>query len=63
MGAQHPDEFPLHVLDLSPPTFLKVLEEEASALREPAVTLEEVLAKLDQIGLGGLVAEIRRHAR
>jgi hypothetical protein len=61
--AQHPDEFLLHVLDLSPPTFLKVLEEQAGALRNPAVTLEELLAKLDQIGLGGLVAEVRRHAR
>ena len=61
--AQHPDEFLLHMLDLSPPTFSRVLGEQAGALRNPPVTLEELLAKLDLIGLGGVVAEVRRHSR
>lgn len=61
--AQHPDEFLLHVLDLSPPTFSRVLEEQAGALRKSAITVEQLLGKLDAIGLGGLVAEVRRYRR
>ena len=61
--AQHPDEFLLHVFDLSPSTFLNVLKEQASSLQNPAVTLEDLLVTLEKTGLVRLVAEVRRQTR
>lgn len=59
--AQHPDEFLLHVLDLSPPTVLRVLLEQANALRRPPMKVDELLDKLEEIGLVDFVAELQRH--
>jgi predicted nucleic acid-binding protein len=44
--AQSPDEFLLALLEAAGPTMLRLLREQAAALRNPPMTVEEVLADI-----------------
>lgn len=58
--AVHPDDFVLDLLDLAPGAVLRVIQEQASALKSPPMTVEELLVKLENNGLRRSVAEARR---
>ena len=49
--AQTPDVFLLHLVDLSPRTVFSVLEAQALDLRNPPMTIDELLDRLAQSGL------------
>lgn len=57
--AQHPDEFLLRLLDLSLPDVLQVLSEQAEALRAPQMTVDDVLARLESVGIVQFVSKVR----
>lgn len=57
--AQTPDVFVLHLIDLSPTTVSSVIDAQASALRNPPITRDELLDRLTQSGLPRSVAELR----
>lgn len=54
---QHPDEFLLNQLDLDPDCIITVLSEQAKATRNPAITLERLLAQLARCGVPKFAAE------
>ena len=58
--AQTPDVFVLHVIDLSPTTVARVIEEQAAALDQPPLSASDVLDRLARSGLPRSVAELRR---
>jgi predicted nucleic acid-binding protein len=58
--AQHPDEFVRHLLDLAPTLVVDALRDQQSALTQPPVSMEEMFALLERIGLVGTVAELHR---
>ena len=60
--AQSPDEFLCHLLDLEPDRFVQLLQEQASDLQKPPVTLDELLKRLHRIA-PNCVAAVRRHAK
>lgn len=60
LEAVEPDVFVLGLLDLSPGAVLRVLQEQAGALRSPPTTLEELLELLGTHGLRRSMAEARR---
>lgn len=57
--AQSPDEFLMNLADLSPSTMVRIIREQAAALKNPALSANEVL---DDIGLQApsFVALMRR---
>lgn len=57
--AVHPDQFVLDLLDLSPGVVLRVLHEQVAGLKNPPMTLEELLVVLEGNGLVRSVAEVR----
>ncbi len=57
--AQTPDEFLLHLVDLSPATIFRVLEAQAAALRHPPMSVDELLDHLTRSGLPRSVAALR----
>jgi hypothetical protein len=57
--AQTPDEFLLHLVDLSPATIFRVLEAQAAALRNPPMSVDELLDHLTRSGLPRSVAALR----
>jgi hypothetical protein len=57
--AQTPDVFLLHLVDLSPRTVFRVLEAQASALRNPPMDIDELLDRLAHSGLPRTVAALR----
>lgn len=59
LEAQHPDDFVLNAIDLSPGTVLRALEEQSAALRNPPVDLLELLTNLQSLGLVQSVARMR----
>ncbi len=57
--AQTPDVFVLHLVDLSPTTVFGVLEAQAAALRNPPMTIDQLLDRLAQSGLPRTCAALR----
>ena len=57
--AQTPDVFVLHLIDLSPTTVARVVQEQAAALTQPRLSVAEVLDRLSRSGLPRAVAELR----
>lgn len=57
--AQHPDDFVLANIDLSPGTVIRVVEEQLASLRNPPVDLTELLDTLRSSGLVQSVARLR----
>jgi hypothetical protein len=60
LEAQHPDTFVLHLLPLDPGAVLRVLEQQAAALKNPPMSIPELLETLEGRGLVQTVAELRR---
>ncbi len=58
--AQTPDVFVLHLIDLSPTTVARVVDEQVQALERPPLNRSEVLDRLARSGLRHSVAELRR---
>lgn len=58
--AQHPDAFVLHLLSRDPGTVLRVVREQASALKNTPCTVEQLLEVLESRGLVQTALELRR---
>lgn len=58
--AVHPDAFVLDLIDLAPGAVLVVTQEQAAALKNPPMSLDEVLDILERNGIPRSVAELRR---
>jgi len=48
LEAQHPDEFFVNQLDLDPAEVMRSLQVQASATRNPALTVADILASLER---------------
>lgn len=59
IGAQHPDEFITHLLDLAPEAVYAAAKRQRERLRKPPKTVEEYLAALERLGLAQTVARLR----
>lgn len=59
IGAQTPDAFVLHLIDLSPTTVFSVIDAQAAALRDPPFTVDQLLDRLASSGLPRSVATLR----
>lgn len=60
LEAVHPDTFLLDQLDLSPPTVLQVIREQAAATRRPLLTAQDLAVQLSRSGVPGFADEILR---
>ncbi len=60
LEAQHPDTFVLHLLSLDPGAVLRVVEQQAAALKNPPMSIRELLETLETRGLVQTAAELRR---
>lgn len=58
--AQTPDMFVMHLIDLSPVTVARVVQQQAAALTQPPLSVREVLDRLAQSGLPRSVAALRQ---
>ncbi|OYN97174.1 PIN domain-containing protein [Enemella evansiae] len=58
--AVHPDEFLLDQLDLYPGLVRRALERQAAATARPHLTTLDLMDHLNQIGLHGFAAQLRR---
>ena len=59
MEAKHPDEFVLDSIDLAPAAVIKCVTDQGSALRQPPVTVPDLLDTLRRNGLIRSVARLR----
>jgi len=59
--AQHPDEFILHLLDMSPSAVCGAADRHREALKRPPKTLEEYLDKLAATGLTQTATVLREY--
>lgn len=57
--SKHPDEFVLDSLDLAPGAVVQCVTDQVSALRNPPMTMAEVLDTLGRLGLVQSVARLR----
>jgi hypothetical protein len=60
LEAVHPDDFLLDQLDLSPPTILQVIREQAAHTRRPSLTPQDLTTLLGRAGVPGFADEILR---
>ena len=60
LEAVHPDDFLLDQLDLSPPTILQVIREQAARTRRPPLTPRDLATLLGRAGVPGFADEILR---
>ena len=60
LEAVHPDDFLLDQLDLSPPTILQVVREQAARTRRPPLTPRDLATLLGRAGVPGFADEILR---
>lgn len=58
--AQTPDVFVLHLVELSPATVARVVQQQAAALARPPLSVPEVMDRLAQSGLPRSVAALRQ---
>jgi predicted nucleic acid-binding protein len=61
--AQHPDEFLRYVIDLAPVAFVDAVRAQQSSMINPPVSMNELLALFERIGLAETVAELHRLLR
>lgn len=57
--ALHPDRFVLDALDLVPGSVCETLAEQASDLKNPPITRNELLDRLERVGLARSIARVR----
>lgn len=60
LEARHPDDFLLDQLDLSPPTVLQIIREQAAHTRRPPLTPQDLTTLLGRTGVPGFADEILR---
>jgi len=60
LEAVHPDDFLLDQLDLSPPTILQVIREQAAHTRRPPLTPQDLATLLGRAGVPGFADKILR---
>ncbi len=60
LEAVHPDDFLLDQLDLSPPTILQLIREQAAHTRRPPLTPQDLATLLGRAGVPGFADEILR---
>jgi predicted nucleic acid-binding protein len=60
LEARHPDDFLLDQLDLSPPTVLQVIREQAAHTRRPPLTPQDLAIRLGRAGVPGFADEVLR---
>jgi predicted nucleic acid-binding protein len=60
LEAVHPDDFLLDQLDLSPPTILQVIQEQAAHTRQPRLSAHDLAELLSRAGIPSFADEIRR---
>ena len=60
LEAVHPDDFLLDQLDLSPPTILQVIRDQAARTRRPPLTPRDLPTLLGRAGVPGFADEILR---
>lgn len=58
--AQHPDEFVRHLLDLAPLQVLNAVRDQQEKLINPIVSMGDLLAAFERLGLVETVFELRR---
>jgi hypothetical protein len=63
VDAQHPDEFLRHLLDLSPATIIRTVQETRLSLKNPPKDSEEYLTILERQSLPQTVAYLREYAK
>ena len=61
--AQTPDEFVLHLIDLAPARVITVIDHQAAALKNPPMSVEDLLTRLRAVGLPRSVALLRQQLR
>jgi hypothetical protein len=57
--AQHPDIFVRHLIDLAPDQVVDAIREQVAGLTRPPVSVQELLATLEKLGLAETVTELR----
>ena len=57
--AMHPDDFVLDLIDLGPGTVSQTVTQQANALKNPPMSVDEVLETLHRQGLPQSVARLR----
>ncbi|MGH3199085.1 MAG: hypothetical protein ACRDNT_24905 [Streptosporangiaceae bacterium] len=60
LEAIHPDDFLLDQLDLSPPTILQVIREQAAHTRRPSLTPRDLATLLGRAGVPDFADQILR---
>jgi hypothetical protein len=60
LEAVHPDDFLLDQLDLSPPTVLQVIREQAAHTRRPPLTAQDLVTLLGRAGVPGFADQLLR---
>jgi hypothetical protein len=60
LEARHPDDFLLDQLDLSPPTVLQVIREQAAHTRRPPLTPQDLATLLGRAGVPGFADVVLR---
>jgi len=60
VGAQHPDEFIHHLIDLNPDAVCEAARRQRASLKKPPRTVEEFLQALEQQRLSKTVEFLRR---
>jgi hypothetical protein len=60
LEAVHPDNFLLDQLDLSPPTILQVIHEQAVHTKKPPLTPRDLVTLLSRAGVPGFADELLR---
>jgi hypothetical protein len=63
MKAVHPDAFVLEAIEQQPDAILRIISEQASALRKPAMTVHELLDILQTCGLACSSKQLRKRNR
>ena len=58
--AQHPDEFVRHLIDLAPVLVVDAVRDQQARLINPPVSMGELLALFERLGLAETVIELRR---
>ena len=61
--AQHPDDFITHLVDLAPSAVCKAAKNQRANLKNPPLSVEELLAAYERRGLAQTVAELRIYAQ
>jgi predicted nucleic acid-binding protein len=59
LEAQHPDQFVTHLLDLAPTTVFGAVKRQREALKNPPVSVEDLLESLEKQQLVQTVAHLR----